>query len=456
MRTMLLKNKYYLLFTLFVLSGFNLNAQDDGQVIDRIIAQIGDQIILHSQIQNTKLQALSQGASESQTDECAILEELLYQSLLVNQAEIDSIVIPEAQVEQEIDRRIQYFAAQIGSVEDLENFYHMSVEEIKDEFYIEIEAKMMAQEMERTITSEVIISPKEVETFFKELPQDSIPYINSQVTFAQILIQPEIRQTDKERTREKLEDIRSQIIDDGRSFSSMAALYSMDPGTAKKGGEFDYVGRGTFVPEFDATAFSLKPGEISEVFETSYGFHILQLIDRRGEQYKGKHILLIPQVGDKAIEQAAIKADSILQLIKDDKYTFSEAAEKFSDDDATKNNGGKKFHPQTGSTKWDMSELDRGTFSVLNRLEVGDISGVELTATEDGQRAFRIIKLLDRTKPHVANLKDDYQYISTAALNYKKQKVLDEWIAKNISSAYITIKKEYRDCDYNYNWMKVK
>lgn len=455
MKMMPLKSKI-LTFILTIVATTASFGQDNQQVIDKIVAQIGDQIILYSSIENTKQQAIYQGQTGASIKDCAILEEMLYQKLLVNQAELDSIVVPEEQVEAEIDRRIQYFASQMpGGIEALEEFYDMSVEEIKEEFYIEIEAKMMAQEMERTITSGISISPKEVKDFFNELPKDSIPYINSQVTFAQIIIKPEIKQADKDRTRNELKKIKKSI-EEGRSFSSMAALYSEDPGTRKNGGEFDYVSRGTFVPEFDATAFSLKPGEISDVFETSYGFHILELIDRRGEQYKGRHILLIPEVSDQALESAAMEADSILQLVKDDKYTFGEAAEKFSDDETTKNNGGKKFHPQSGSTKWDMSELDRGTFQVINRLEVGDISGVELITDEEGQRAFRIIKLLARTKPHVANLKDDYQYISAAALNYKKQKVLDEWIAKNINTAYINIKKEYRDCEYNYDWMKVK
>lgn len=455
MKKMQFKGSLLLAIAITLTQSISAQGEKD-KVIDKILAQIGDQIILHSDVENQKLQALQQGSKSPEKDYCTILQNQMFQALLVNQAELDSIVIAEGRVSSEINRRIQYFASQIGSIEELEKFYGMSVEEIKDEFYTEIESRMMAQRMQENITSDISASPESVRKFYNQLPEDSIPYINSKVIYAEIVIEPKLNSTDKEKTRLELSEIRKSIVRGDKSFSSMAALYSEDPQTRKKGGKFPYVSRGTFVPEFDATAFSLDSGSVSKVFESSHGFHILQLLDRRGERYKGRHILMRPKVGDEAIEEAAAKADSILQLIKNDRYTFEKAASKFSDDGSTKNNGGKKFNPRTGSSKWDMSELDRKIFRVIDQLKEGDISGIEISRNKKGKRIFKIIKLLERTKPHVANLKEDYQYIQKAALNYKKQKKIDEWTEKQIRSAYIDIEEEFRSCSFEQNWLKVE
>lgn len=424
------------------------------QVVDKVIAQVGDEVVLLSNIQEQKLQAIQQGQELDDKSNCFILEEYMFQELLLNQAKIDSIIIPENQVMSEMDNRLRYFEMQMGGREQLEAFYGKSVEEIKEEFYDMIEESMMVQEMERTITSDVKVSPKEVREFYNKLPKDSIPYMNSQVEFARIVFQPKISEKSKQEIIDQLNGFREDFISGSKSFSTYAALYSDDPGSRSRGGEFDFVSKGTFVPEFDAIAFQLEEGEISEVFETDYGYHILQLIERRGNQYKGRHILRIPKVDMETRSKAIAYADSVYQLIKMDKINFSQAAEKFSEDESTKFNGGKVFNPQTGDSKWDVADIQKNIFLTIDNMEPGDLSKPVVVSNETGKQEIQIFKLLGRSKPHIANLNDDYNFIRQATVASKKQDIIDEWINSSINQAFIKITDDFKSCEFKYNWIK--
>lgn len=440
------------LFICLVFKSGQLDAQPT--VIDEVIAQVGDEIVLLSNIQEQKLQAIQQGQKIDDKSNCFILEEYMFQELLLNQAKIDSIMIPENQVLAEMDNRLRYFEMQIGGRDKLEEFYGKSVEEIKEEFYGMIEESMMVQEMERTITSDVKVSPKEVREFYNSLPKDSIPYINSQIEYARIVFKPKISQKSKQEIIDQLEGFREDFISGEKSFSTYAALYSDDPGSSSRGGEFDFVPKGTFVPEFDAVAFELEEGEISQVFETDYGFHILQLIERRGNEYKGRHILRIPKVDLDTRREVMQKADSVYQLIKMDKLTFAEAAERYSEDESTKLNGGKVFNPQTGDSKWDVADIQKNIFLTIDNMDEGDVSKPIVTNSQTGKQEIHIMKLTSRSKPHIANLRDDYNFIRQATMASKKQDVIDDWINGSIDQAYIKITDDFKGCPFKYNWIK--
>ncbi len=443
-------NKITTIISFLVFITTNFSAQ---QLIDKVVAVVGDKAVLYSEIEAQKLQAKQQGIELKKEDETLILEDLMFQKLLLHQAEIDSIEVSEAQVTAELDQRIQYFANQIGGIAELEKFYEKSIEEIKDEFFEQIENRLKTQQMEQKITSDVTTSPKEIRTFFNKIPKDSIPEIGSKIEVAQIVIQPEVTHEDKMKIKAQLKDIRDRILSGELSFKIAAEFYSEDPGSKKEGGYFDWVTRGTFVPEFDAVAFKIPLNDVSEIFETQYGYHITVIEDRRGEQYKGRHILLMFKVGDLQLSQTKLKLDSLKNEINKNNITWDDAVLKYSDDDKAKGSRGVLFNEASGSMYWDMQELDPQIYAGIKDLNVGEISNPQLIQTRDGA-AYRILKLKDQTSPHKANLKDDYQLIQKFTLQKKKGKAVKAWTNEKINDIYIRIDKDYANGDFQYNWLK--
>lgn len=435
------------------------NAQPVGtKVIDRIIAQIGDEIILLSDIQNRRLELIQEGQTPDIAADCMILEEMLFEKLLVNQAMVDSVEISDDMVNYEMENRLRYIAQQIGSIEELEKFYGKSVAQIKAEFFTIIKKRMLAERQREIITENVTVTPNEVKEFYNSLPKDSLPYINAKISVAQIVLYPKITDEDKEKSKKNLEQRRTQIINGDRSFEGVATLESKDPGSRMNGGDLGWNSRGTMVPEFEAELFKLEPGGISPVFETQFGYHIVQLIERKGDNYHCRHILFMPEISDKALMKAANTMDSLYQQIKKGTISFEDAAIRFSDDENSKQNGGRIVNPYTGDYYWDIqniNEIDPQMYRIIGSLKEGDFSSPSLYDNYMEQKqGIRMVKLLERTKPHLANLKDDYQLIQMAALNEKKQAVIDKWINDKISSAFIRIfDQEYiNQCTYRYNW----
>ncbi|MBI3136781.1 MAG: peptidylprolyl isomerase [Bacteroidetes bacterium] len=443
-----------------LIMGLNSQAQPSGsKVIDRIVAQIGEEIILLSDIQNRRLEIIQEGQSLDVTTDCMILEEMLFEKLLINQAQIDSVEIPDDMVNSEMEGRIRYIASQIGSIEELEKFYGKSVAQIKAEFFNLIKKRMMAERMRDIITENVVITPNEVREFYNNLPKDSLPYINSKISVAQIVLYPKLTEDDKAKAKKNLEFRRSQIISGDRSFEGVATLESKDPGSRLTGGDLGWNSRGTMVPEFEAELFKLDPMGISPVFETQYGYHIVQLIERKGDNYHCRHILFMPEVSDKALMKSAATIDSLYAQIKKGTITFEDAAIRFSEDENSKQNGGKIVNPYTGDYFWDIqniNDIDPQMSRIVQSLKVGDYSSPSLYDNMMEQKqGIRMVKLLDRTKPHVANLKDDYQLIQMAALNEKKQTVIDKWVRDKIGGAYVHIfdKDFISQCTYRYPWI---
>jgi peptidyl-prolyl cis-trans isomerase SurA len=317
---------------------------------------------------------------------------------------------------------------------------------------------MLAERMRETITENVRITPNEVKEFYKSLPKDSIPYINSKITVAQIVIYPEITTADKNLAKTRLEGYLEDILAGNKKFQNVAALYSDDPGSKVSGGDLGWQTRGTMVPEFEAALFNLKPMEISPVFETMYGYHVVQLIERKGDNYHSRHILISPKVSDMELDRAANLVDSLYKQINFGNIPFEEAARRFSQDLESKYNGGQIVNPYTNDYFWDVqniNDIDPQMYRLIQGLKIGNYSTPSLYDNYmDRKQGVRIVKLLGRTEPHIASLETDRQLIEMAAINQKKEAVIDAWIASKIGGNYVEIAPEYlKTCTFKYNWI---
>ncbi len=419
-------------------------------IIDQVVAVVGNSAILKSDLFNQQRQLESQGVTFGSDAQCGLLDEMLYQKLLFNQAVIDSVEVSDQQVEQILERRLRFFIQQIGSREQLEAYYGKSIDELKDEFRPMVREQELSQIMESTITRNVRVTPSEVRRFFQNTPSDSIPMVESEMELAQIVIQPAIEPEEKQETRNRLNEFRERILK-GESFSTLAILYSEDPGSARRGGELGFYGRGELYPEFEATAFGLRPGEVSEVIETQAGLHIMQLIERRGEQINVRHILVQPKVSPQQLNAARNKLDSIRNLILDEELTFAQAAIKFSDDPGRINEG-IMVNPYTNTTRFKNDEIEPNLFFVVDKLEVGGISGPVPKMTEEGQQAFRIVKVRNRIEAHEATLEGDYDFVQQLALNKKKMKTVQDWIRTRLGNTYIHINDDFLNCNFSIPW----
>ena len=423
-----------------------------------MVAQVGDNIILLSDLEVQKLQVTSEGSEMNFPKECEILERLLIEELLLNQALLDSLVVTDQSVEAEMENRLRIIESKMGSRQKLEEFYGKSTIEIKNEFKEQIKNKMLSQEMEQKLVRDLTVTPKEVSTFYTSIPKDSIPYINMKLGFQQIVNYPSITKADKKRAFDALVEIRKEIVS-GKSFETMARIHSMDPGSAAMGGKIQ-ASRGMMVPQFESTVFSLKVGEISEIVETVYGYHIIKLISRKGDDYVCLHILIMPEFSPEAINLSAMKMDSCYSMLKENKITWDEAVIRFSNDELTRQNRGVITNPITGEPTWDMedlNEVDQQIYVLTDAMEKGDISRPSLYVDiYERKQGVRIVRLMERYQPHVANLKDDYSLIKRAAENDKKQKVITNWVDNKINNAYIRIDDDFKNCQFKSNWNNIK
>jgi len=443
--------KYILL--LLNLAAFTLEcfSQNAARTIDKVVAVVGEKPILLSEVSAQFEQMKAQNLSADSSMYCVILEDLILQKLMVNQAEKDSIEVTDAQVDGELDKKIRYFVAQIGSVEELEAYLGKTITQIKEDFRDKIRDQLLIQQMQSKIAGDVKVSPADVRKFYNSIPKDSIPFVESEIQVAQIVRKPPVNMAEKDRVFKEISDIRQRIID-GKSFASMAAFYSEDVGSAAKGGELGFVSRGDLVPEFEAAAFQLKGKEISPVIESMYGYHIVQLIERRGELINVRHILMAPKASPDDLEKARIKLDSIAEQIRLGKISFEDAAQTFSDDAESKNNGGLMVNSATGSTFFEISQLDQSLFFVVDKLKLGEMSEPVVVRSGEKKEAYRIVMLRSRTEPHVANLEDDYQRILTAAENEKREQKVRDWIARKRKSFFVKINPDYSWCTFINDW----
>ena len=424
----------------------------NAQVIDKVVAVVGKNIIMQSDIEEQYMQYRLQGGIKGSASSirCEILEDLLFRKLMLNQAELDSIEVTDTQVEAEMDYRIRYYLSQLGSQEKVEKYFNKTMSEIKDELRTIIKDQKMIEEVQRKIVEGVSATPSDVREFFNSIPSDSIPMISAQYEIAQLVKKPPITLDEKLEVKERLYGLRSRILK-GERFSTLALLYSEDPGSAKKGGELGFQGRGELVPEFEAAAFALKDGEISEVVETEYGYHIIQMIERRGDYINVRHILLTVKVSPEALQTAYNELDSIANLIRNDSITFDEAVRKFSDED-DKVNGGYLVNPNNGSTMFSAEDLDQQVSVVINKLQVGEVSNPVPMKTKNDKDAYRLLIIKKKTTPHKANLKDDYAQIQQWTMQKLRQEAINKWIDAKSSKAYVKICDDYSGCDFQFDW----
>lgn len=435
----------------FILFAVQSRAQE-AQVIDRVVAVVGQNIILQSDIEAQYIQMRLQGGIKGSASSirCEILEDLLFRKLMLNQAEMDSITVTDEQVKSEVDRLISYFVSQLGSQENLEKYYNKSMSEIKEEMFRMRKDQMLVEQVQQAMLSSVEVTPAEVRKCYYDLPHDSIPMVNSKYEIAHIVKKPAITLDQKLEVKDRLYKMRKRILD-GERFSTLALLYSEDPGSAKKGGELGFHGRGEFAPEFEAAAFNLRDGEISEVIETEFGFHIIQMIERRGEFVNVRHILLTVKVSPESLQEAYDELDSIAQLIRNDSLTFDEAVRQFSDE-KDRISGGILVNQASGGTLFDASELDQQVSYTINRMKVGELSEPVPMKTSDNRDAYRLLYLKRKTAPHKANLKDDYTLIRDWAMQKKREDIINKWIANKSQKAYIRVIDEFKDCDFMFDW----
>ena len=422
-----------------------------GKIIDQVAAVVGNKIILRSDIEQQYIQYIGQGNYANEKVQCEILDQLLMSKLLLNQAIFDSVEVNDAQVQERLDRNMEYFIQQFGSQEKLETFYGKTVLELQDEYRPLVREQLLTQSMQQKITSNVTASPADVKSFFESIPPDSLPYINAEVEYAQIVKEIPVSFEAKEKIKEKLLDYKKRI-EKGEEFSTLAVLYSQDA-SAKNGGELGFKNRGDLIAEFEAAAFRLKPNEVSDVVETKFGYHLIQMIERRGERINVRHILLKPEIFSSDISSLKTSMDSVVSLIKSGNRTFSDVAQVYSDDKDTRFNGGNIVNQQNGTTRFESSQIDATVFFQLDKLQPGEISNPVLTTTDEGKQAYKVFYLKTRTNPHKANLTDDYQRLQDAALQAKHSKTLDEWVLKKRSNLYIHITDEYAKCENLKTWM---
>lgn len=454
--------KYSIFLSLFFTLAFTKSFAQP-KMIDKVVAQVGDNIVLYSEIEGQKQSMKQNGVTDQDIDECAILEQMLYNFLLVNQAELDSIQISDEQVDAEMENKLRMIESQMKNVKDekgnpitIESFYGKTKLQIKEEFRTTIKKRMQGQEVERGITSAIDVSPLEVETFFNSIPKDSLPYINSQLSFQQIAIFPAITKNDKDIAYKQISDIRKQVASGKTSFCSAAAFYSEDPGSAKNCGRIQGT-RGEMARPFEATAYSLKVGEISEVFETEFGYHFMQLLERKGDDYVVNHILIAPKFSLDNLDASSKRIEKCYSELKENKVTWEEAVKIYSNDANTKENNGYITNPITGEIKWSVeqvNQVDPMMFQLTDGLELNQITAPLLYYDFiERKEAIRIVRVAERTLPHVGNLKDDYNLFRMMALEQKKQKAIANWTKTKISTAYIRIDDAFKNCKFENQWV---
>lgn len=440
-------------FIILIISCLQFVWSQPPNTIDEIIAIVGKEIITKSELEKEYMTYASQYVSMDNEEEvrCLIFEQLIRQRLYQHQADLDSMVFTDQEVDARVNYQINYWLAQVGgNAKMIEDAYHKTMDEIRKDFREIIRDQMVMERVQQNITEGVTITPAEVKRFFEKIPYDSLPMVEPSYEFGHIVKLPPVEEEEIAAIKARLNDYRERILR-GEKMSVLARLYSDDPGSASKGGELGFVERGTLYPEFEAVAFNLKSGEVSQVVQTKAGYHIIQMIERRGDRINVAHILLQPKPSADEQVKAIEYLDSVREVILSEQMEFSAAAKKFSDD-MNKNSGGWVVNPYNNSYKFEKESIEPSTFATINRLIPGEYSQPVAYVNEDGQMAYRIIYLKSKTAAHKPNLKEDYDLIRNAALEEKKQNLIKEWLLNKVKVTHIKIKENYRNCPFIQEW----
>lgn len=445
------------LLLLFMLVGLTVKAQDN--VIDEVVWVVGDEAILKSDVENERLNAQYEGRRFDGDPYCVIPEELAVQKLFMHQAEIDSIEVSEQEVIQKVEQQTAWLIEQIGSKEKMEEYYNKTSTQIREMLRENIRNGLIVQQMQRELVGDIKLTPAEVRNYFKNLPPDSIPSIPTQVEVQIITREPKIKEEEIERVKKTLREFTDRIYK-GESFSMLARFYSEDPGSARRGGEYGFTGRGELTPEFANVIFNMTdPKKISKVFETEYGYHIAQLIEKRGDRVSYRHILMKPKVDEAEIEEALNKLDTLANDIRKGKVTFDEAATWVSQDKDTKNNHGLLANPQTGTSRFEMQHLagmvSQEVAKVVEGMQIGEISKPFTMINSKGKEVCAIVKLKNRIDAHKATITEDYQRLKSMVTAKRSEEKIQEWIVEKQKTTYVRINPNWRNCDFKYpGWIK--
>ena len=446
--------KFVVLCALALMTGSAVYGQDN--VIDEVVWVVGDEAILKSEVEEARMSALYEGRKFDGEPYCVIPEEIAVQKLFLHQAALDSIEVYESEVIQRVDQMTNMYIANIGSREKMEEYFNKTSSQIREALRDNAREGLKVQRMQQKLVGEIKITPAEVRRHFKDLPQDSIPYIPTQVEVQIITQQPKI-------PLEEIEDVKSRLreytdrVNKGESFSMLARLYSDDRGTAINGGEMPFTGRGYLDPAFANVAFNLQdPNKVSKIVESEYGFHIIQLMEKRGDRIKVRHILLKPHVPEEALMAGTARLDSIADDIRNGKFTFEEAASVLSQDKDTRNNHGLLPNPQTNTSKFEMQELPPEIAKVVDKMKVGEISeAFTMIPQKTGKEECVIVKLKSRINGHKATISEDYQNLKEIVLEKRRDEMLDKWIREKQKHTYVRINENWKNCTFKYpGWIK--
>lgn len=425
-------------------------------IIDEVAWVVGDEAIFKSDIEERYAQYQSDGTLPAGNPYCIIPEEIAVEKLYLHQAKIDTIEAPEGQVQASVDKRLNFFIANLGSKEKVEEYFRKPLPQLREQLLEVVRNQYITEQVQSNLTKNVKATPNDVKKYFNNLPLDSIPYVPMQVETQIITLNPFIPIQEVEDVKARLRDYADRVNRGESEFSTLAILHSED-GSAIQGGELGFHGRADFVPEFSNVAFNLNdPKKVSRIVETEYGFHIIQLIEKRGDQANFRHILLRPKVSQKDLDDALVRLDSLSRELKNGKYPFEEAARYVSQDKDSRNNNGIMMNPASGSSRFEMQELPQEVARQIEKMSPGEISGAFVMKDQSRNKdVVAIVRLKERVDGHRANLSDDYNLIKQMYENHRKEELIKEWVEKKIKETYVRIEDGWNGCEFKYDgWVK--
>ena len=424
--------------------------------IDGLAAVVGDFVILDSDIDKTIIDLQSQGVNTVDLDRCSLLGKLMEDKLYAHHAEQDSLEIDSQQIYNYVDQTIDYFINQLGDIDKVLEFYKKQDEQtFRLELFEINRVNQLSQKMQTKIVDEIEITPEEVKQFFNNIPKYELPVFGAELEISQIIVKPEVSEIEQKKVIDRLESIRNDVVVNGSSFATKAILYSQDPGSRSKGGKYTLNrNRPQMVKEFRDVAYRLKEGEVSDPFKTDFGWHIVKVDKIRGQEVDVRHILLVPEITNMALSEAKKKIDLIRKRIIDNELTFEEAAKSFSDEKATKNNGGVLINPTTGDTRFELTKIDPVLYNQIQRLADNEVSAPLLEKDRQGNQSFKIIKVSNRYDEHTADYSKDYLKIKDLALKEKQLNAIQDWMKEKIVDTYISVNQDSRDCNFTNEWLK--
>jgi peptidyl-prolyl cis-trans isomerase SurA len=456
---MKLMHKIFAIFASALLLSAPLQAQDN--VIDEVIWVVGEEAILKSDVEQSRLEAQSMGQRIDGDPYCVIPEQLAVQKLFLHQAAIDSVEVTDSEVLQDVERRINYYIQQIGSKEKMEEYFGKTTTQIREQLYDMVKNEYLISEVRRNLVKDIKVTPAQVRQYFKDVPEDSIPFIPTKYEVQLFVINPRISTEEINRVKDELREYTERVNSGQSQFSTLALMYSEDKESAAHGGELGFITRMDVVPEFANVAFNLTdPKIVSKIFESEYGFHIIQLIEKRGDRINVRHILKKPRVSNEELTEAIMHLDSIMMDVNDNKFTFEQAVSALSEDKDTRANYGIMVNKNResdlyGTPKFELKDMPSEVAKTISNMNVGDMSKPFVMVNDKGKEVVAVAKLKSKVNGHRATMKDDYQELQNVMIEKKSAEKIENWIREMQSKTYVKINKDWQNCEFRYaGWIK--